>query len=295
MNIRILSSKTYPENSRINYGDCILIDDNTNHTLIIYDCGHEEHAKQVIKYMDTHNYSKATFILSHNDSDHFNGLQTLLDADKIDKIITTLLLKYVDQILDEIDDNRKTRNSLKNQILDKYDNIAKLSGYPIKDYYEINPQITSNVKLVGPSFEYMISAVAKHLDTTEGDTVDQESPYNATSLLVEVAVNGKKLLLTGDCAFSPIENLVTDYDYIQLPHHGKVKQAEKIFEKNIFKYYVEYYISDNTGNSNGGSDKLDTTGHIVYNTKILGNLSIIDKNYTQNHSLIPPIIGSYGE
>lgn len=245
--------------------------------------------------MNAHNYSKATFILSHNDSDHFNGLQTLLDADKIDKIITTLLLKYVNQILNEINDNRKTRNSLKNQILDKYDNIAKLSGYPIKDYYEINPQITSNVKLIGPSFEYMISAVAKHLDTTEGDTVDQESPYNATSLLVEVDVNGKKLLLTGDCAFAPIEDLVNDYDYIQLPHHGKVKQAEKIFEKNIFKCYVEYYISDNTGNSNGGSDKLDTTGHIVYNTKNSGNLIIKDKTYNRNHSFIPSIIGSYGE
>lgn len=42
MKIKFLSSKGYPENSRINYGDCILIDDNTNHTLIIYDCGHEE-------------------------------------------------------------------------------------------------------------------------------------------------------------------------------------------------------------------------------------------------------------
>ena len=140
MQILVLSSKGhYAECEEKNYGDCFIID--TGDELIIYDCGSEEHALRVIEYMDDHGYDQAKLILSHNDSDHFDGIPKLLEQKKLSGIYTTLLLKYKKDILKIIDDGRRTENGIIEEILDKYDNIAQLSGEPIYDVYEEKPAL----------------------------------------------------------------------------------------------------------------------------------------------------------
>lgn len=270
--ILILSSKNYENSETINYGDCILI--NTGNELIIYDCGHEAHADVVMSYMKKHGYEKAKLVLSHNDKDHFEGIQKLLSENKLSVIKTTLLLKYVDDILDRIDDKRRKREPLKQQILDLYSNIASLSGEPIEDIYEHPESLCSEVSIVGPDLDYMMDAVAKHLDSRESDNIDGETIVNATSIQVKVNIGTYGLLLCGDCSYASIEDKIRNYDAVQLPHHGKAKQAEQIFEKKADQINSFYLISDNTGNTNGGSDKLDTTGYRVYNTKYDGTVTI---------------------
>ena len=71
---------------------------------------------------------------------------------------------------------------------------------------------------------------------------------------------------------------------IQLSHHGKKEIAEKIFEELEDKPDETYIISDNTGNSNGGSDKLDTKGYKVMNTKDDGMLSLDNNSRSLNSS-----------
>ena len=112
MEIKILSSKGLDET--VNYGDCIIV--NVNNKLVIYDCGSEEFADEVIQYMKDNNIDKADIVLSHNDSDHFKGITKLVDEGKVNSITTLLLLKYVDDIYDKINDKRKTRDSIKKQI-----------------------------------------------------------------------------------------------------------------------------------------------------------------------------------
>ena len=278
--ILILSSKNYENASTTNYGDCILI--NTGSELVIYDCGHETHADAVINYMSKNGFDKAKLILSHNDSDHFDGILKLLKEDKISVIRTTLLLKYKDTILEKIDDKRKTRDSVSQQILDLYDNIAQLSGAPLEDIYEHPEDLCDEVSIIGPDFDYMIETVAKRLDGREGDTMDGETAVNATSIQTKVQIGTLSLLLCGDCSFPAIENIVRDYDAVQLPHHGKCKQAEKIFEKKSNQTHSVYIVSDNTGNTNGGSDNLITTGHRVYNTKTTGNITINSSTFSSS-------------
>lgn len=190
--ILILSSKNYDNSETTNYGDCILI--NTGSELIIYDCGHEKHADAVIDYMSQNGFDKAKLILSHNDSDHFDGILKLLEEDKISVIRTTLLLKYKDKILKKIDDGRKSRDSVAEQILNLYDNIAQLSGAPLEDIYEHPEDLCSEVSIVGPDFDYMIETVAKRLDGREGDTVDGETAVNATSIQAKVKIGVHSLL-----------------------------------------------------------------------------------------------------
>lgn len=264
MKVTVLSSKNY-EDKGLNYGDCFIIDNGKE--VIVYDCGHEEHAKRVISYMEQRDIDKVKVILSHNDSDHFDGILYLIDKKKVEKVYTVLLLKYKDKLLEIIDDGRKTRASITNQIIEKYSNINELGNMGILEEAKVSTEVADGIVIVGPNKEYMLDAFAKALDSTEGDTKDCETIVNATSIQLSVEMNGRKLLLCGDCSFTAIEDKVSEYKYIQLPHHGKVKQAEAIFEVKEEDNETTYIVSDNTGNTNGGSDKLPSKGYDIKNTK----------------------------
>ena len=272
MILKILSSSGYDDTTR-NYGDClILVDDKT---AVVYDCGSEEHAKRVVKCLDAHGIDKATVILSHNDSDHFNGIPYLIKEKRVDKLFTVLLLKYKDVLLDQIDDGRRNLHSIGEAIKELYDNIASLSGQvKLRDVYENTSELPKQLSFVGPTFDYMIQAAAKGLDNREGDSIDGETITNAASVQIQIKFGEKKVLLTGDCAASAIPDTekLNTYSYIQLPHHGKATHAEDIFERGYPNNDIVYVVSDNTGNTNGGSKDLNEKGHQVKNTKKVGDI-----------------------
>ena len=282
MKIYVLSSQECEDESK-NNGDCFVIDNNKE--LVIYDCGCEDYANWVISYMKEHNYSKVKVVLSHNDDDHFKGIPILVEKDKTSEITTVLLLKYVDKLLDIIDDGRKNRESLKRQILDTYDNIAQLSGNNLKDAFE-HIEISDGIKISGPGKAYILDAAAKGLDSTEGDTIDRSTITNATSIHLEITLDNKKILLTGDSSFESVmtENL-EDFKVIQLPHHGNADIGERIFNETKKDLDKQYIISDNTGNSNGGSDKLNTKGYRVMNTKEKGLLTLDESIISQSRTV----------
>lgn len=281
MKVKVLSSQQC-EDENANNGDCFILDDGRE--LVLYDCGCEDYANYVINYMKEKGYEKVKIVLSHNDDDHFKGIPILIENGKVSEITTVLLLKYVDELLEKIDDKRKNRESIKRQITDMYDNIKQLSGNNLQDAF-VHTRITDEIEISGPGKDYILDAAAKGLDTTEGDTIDGETITNATSIHAKVKLGNKYILLTGDSSFESImkENL-DDFEIIQLAHHGKKKIAEKIFEELEDKPDEIYVISDNTGTSNGGSDKLDTKGYKVMNTKDNGMLSLDENSRNLNSS-----------
>lgn len=263
MKVTFLSSTGYPDRNS-NYGDCILIDTGT--VLVVYDCGSEEHAQHVQSYMHDHQYDKLVFVLSHNDSDHFKGLKYLIDNDLVSEVYTHLLFKYAEEILDLLGDKRRNKNSVIDSIKNAFDNIASLSNrVELKDIFK-DKQVANGITISGPDKEYALKAVAKEIDKREGDSIDNETICNAISsqLSITVAPN-RNLLLTGDSSFESIKCNIANHSAIQLPHHGKPEQAEQIFKETGVS--TIFFVSDNTGNSNGGSDDLQTRGHAVFNTK----------------------------
>ena len=265
--VKIFSSKSYDDTTK-NHGDCIVFIDGK--TAIIYDCGSEDHAKRAIKLLDDNNIQKAIVVLSHNDDDHFKGIQHLIDEGRVEKLFTILLLKYKKELLDEIDDDRRNPKSIGEAITKLYDNIASLSKkVALRDVYDDVAEFPTQMKRIGPEFDYMIKAAAKGLDSREGDTIDSETITNAASVQIQLSFDSKKILLTGDCAPAAIPETVklSGYDFIQLPHHGKPSLAEEIFKRADKNNDITYIVSDNTGSSNGGSDNLNTKGHKVKNTK----------------------------
>lgn len=265
MTVIFMSDKGYADKTA-NNGDCILVD--TGSSLVIYDCGCQEHAERVLDYMEKARYTQAEFILSHNDADHFDGLPYLIEAGVISRVYTLLLLKYKKELLKLIGDGRVTEDSLTRKIQEKYDNIYSLSGkVDLVDALTL-PTVCMGVKIVGPEKNAALSAVAQFLDNREGDTIDGETIYNAICFQARINMdNGKYLLLCGDSSYAMVEPNLKNATYIQLPHHGKYEIAEKIFAQKDkeFGLDIKYYVSDNTGTTNGGSDTLKKKnyGHSV--------------------------------
>lgn len=264
MKVQFLSAKGYSDPSK-NNGDCILVDNGSE--LVVYDCGCEEHARRVLNYMRQHGYRQAKVVLSHNDSDHFDGIPYLIERGAVSAVYTLLLLKYKDELLDRIGDRRMTRDSIARRIEEVYANIYSLGGsVTLMDMFA-DTYVASGATILGPGKDYALDAVAKRIDGRESDNIDKETIVNAVSTQLSVVSDRRKLLLTGDSSFAAIEDTVKTHNAIQLPHHGKLSQAEDIFA--VKDNSTIYYVSDNTGTSNGGSDDLRRThprGHVIYNT-----------------------------
>lgn len=194
----VLSSKNYDYQST-NYGDCILIIHNKQ--MVVYDCGHEEHAKRVEAIMKKEGITKAIGVLSHNDSDHFLGFIKLIEDEAVDYIYTICALKYVDEIKEACNDNRITRESVKRHLIEKFDNIAQLSGH-IKNIYLddshdlIAEDIIPGVKFIAPEFAFAIDVIAKAIKTTVSDSYGDETTMNAASVCLLASSNHKTLGLT---------------------------------------------------------------------------------------------------
>lgn len=265
MKTTFLSSKFYSEAESINYGDCILID--TGYELIIYDCGSQAHARRVLEYMSANGYSHVKIILSHNDKDHFAGIQTLIDSGKVTDIYTLLLYQHLDELLLLLDDDRITKTSLIRRISDAFDNISSLSK-KAKLHDTIEKSVVGNgVSIVGPGKEYVLNAVAKLLDNGESDIIDNDTIANAVSCHVKVSFGSASLLLCGDSNYEAVKDIIKSYTAIQLPHHGKYEHASKIID-DVDSLRTSFYVSDNTGDSNGGSDELmkHRKGYRIFNT-----------------------------
>ena len=285
MELFMLSSRDYGDHSK-NYGDCTVIIEDRE--VIIFDCGSEEHAYRVIKLLDKYNIDKAFVVLSHNDDDHFRGIETLIEHDRVDVVYTVLLLKYKDEILKRITDNRVTEKSAGKRIIEMYDNIASLKGkVKLLDAYIDKCELPLGARMVGPDKEYMLDVVAKGLDPLQGDTEDNESIKNATSIQIAIDIGDNSVLLVGDCPPDAIPEDVdfSDYKFIQLPHHGKPESAKKMFERADRNNGIIWIVSDNTGGSNGGSDNRAFKGHYCINTRTDGDIVVAEEHSYSRKSI----------
>lgn len=117
MKLKALSH--YDNDMDTRFGDCILLYDEAS--LVVYDCGHSRHAQEVEDFLEKHSAIKVVdVVVSHNDSDHTGGVCELLnwlkDSGKYTvRVFAHQYLKYVDKILDTVDDGRRNRESLKNR------------------------------------------------------------------------------------------------------------------------------------------------------------------------------------
>ena len=269
-NMKLKALSHYNGDMNTRFGDCILLYDSTE--LVVYDCGHKQHAQEVENFLDANKLiTKVYIVVSHNDNDHTSGVYDLIEWLYEQKrhsvsLFTHQYLKHVDTILEKIADKRMNRESLKKSLLDEFDNIATIIETAQKCEFSALEALSGtkvgNCTIAGPSIDEFTDVAAKAIDSRENDNIGEghaeETVMNAASIQLECTLeNGKSILLCGDASPTYLHNL-DSYDIIQLPHHGQLADAQAIFEMLKDSYSKTYLISDNTGSgaTSGGSDKL---------------------------------------
>ncbi len=284
----IIALSNYDGDVDTRFGDCIMLID--RNSIVIYDCGHEKHAEYIEKYIEAHKeIDDISIVISHNDSDHTKGICALLDWCKENglndvKIYAHLYLKYVDDILPKIKNKKqKQRETLKEDILEQFNHICEIVLKAERHHFDVinaekGTQIGKCV-IVGPEKNEITDTVARAVDERQEDTIGdglaEETVMNAASVQLKFLFdNNAAGLLCGDASPDFLRNL-SQYDLIQLPHHGQKDDAAEIFRKlGGYAHGKTYLISDNTGSAenSGGSEKLvkymnDEKYKSAYNTK----------------------------
>lgn len=263
MKLKALSHYDGDKDTR--YGDCILLYDNVS--LIVYDCGHTRHAQEVEKFLeDNAQISQVHIVISHNDSDHTNGviglLEYLYNEQYAVTVYSSLYLKSARKVLDVLDDERRTLPATKEHILEKFDNIKEIVekaqeyGFTVKDA-AVNTKVAIGI-IAGPTEDEFVEVVAQAIEDDSVTKIEGETVMNAASVQLKCELDGAQtILLCGDASPSYLHNL-DSYEIIQLPHHGKLDDAQRIFEELKDSYSKTYLVSDNTGSgaTSGGSDEL---------------------------------------
>lgn len=268
MKLKALSH--YNDDTDTRFGDCILLYEAT--TLIIYDCGHTLHSETVQSFLlGKPLITQVYIVVSHNDSDHTNGVVGLLEwlsthSKYTVKVYTHKYLKHVDTILDKIDDGRRSRERLKEALLAEFNNIKTIIETAQKCGFSTIEALSGTdvgeCTIVGPTVDEFTDVAAQAIDSRVdnniGEGYAEETVMNAASVQLKCKLdNAATVLLCGDASPDYLHN-INSYDIIQLPHHGQLEDAIAIFQKLKDAYIKDYLVSDNTGSgtTSGGSDDL---------------------------------------
>lgn len=264
MKLKALSH--YNGDTDTRFGDCIMISNSTQ--LIVYDCGHDNHAETVGNFLRNNTTVKEVHIVvSHNDSDHTDGIIPLMDYLASEgyetTLYTSLYLKHASEVERLLDDGRRNKKSICDHILEIFSNIAEIVekaqeyGFSVKD--AIKGVTLATAEIVGPLEDEFVEVVAKAIEEDGTGTINGETVMNAASVQLKFTLdNQNKVLLCGDAAPQYLKNL-NSYDVIQFPHHGQYKDGVEILDcLGDESYSKEYLISDNTGSgkTSGGSGEL---------------------------------------
>ena len=264
MKLKALSH--YNGDTDTRFGDCIMISNSTQ--LIVYDCGHDNHAEAVGDFLRNNISIKEVYIVvSHNDSDHTDGIIPLMDYLASEgyetTLYTSLYLKHASEVERLLDDGRRNKKSICDHILEIFSNIAEIVeraqeyGFSVKN--AIKGVTLATAEIVGPLENEFVEVVAKAIEEDGTGTINGETVMNAASVQLKFTLdNQNRVLICGDASPQYLKNL-NSYDVIQFPHHGQYNDGVKILDYlGDESYSKEFLISDNTGSgkTSGGSSEL---------------------------------------
>ena len=264
--MRLKALSHYNGDTDTRFGDCIMISNSTQ--LIVYDCGHEKHAEAVGNFLRNNTSVKEVHIVvSHNDSDHTDGIIPLMDHLASEgyetTVYTSLYLKHASEVEKLLDDGRRNKKSICDHILEIFNHIAEIVekaqeyGFSVKD--AIKGVTLATAEIVGPLEDEFVEVVAMAIEEDGNGTINGETVMNAASVQLKFRLDNQNIvLLCGDAAPQYLKNL-DSYDIIQFPHHGQYQDGVEILDcLGDASYSKKYLISDNTGSgkTSGGSAEL---------------------------------------
>ena len=240
-------------------------------SVIVIDGGFKKSGEEIVSLIKKH-YGTDTVdlvILTHPDSDHASGLHVVLEELTVKKLWMHRPWEHHNGKAVQFDDGRVTDNSIAERLKAALETAYELhqlavnKGIPIEEPFTGTSDSSGCIKVIGPTKDYYnelllgfsampelkkesmdksFFAEAKDmvlswipdswnidLITDDGETT---SPQNNSSAIVEITVDGKRLLFTGDAGRESLQ-LAADYighaddledlAFIQIPHHGSFR------------------------------------------------------------------------
>ena len=206
--MRLKALSYYDGDKETRYGDCILL--YSTDSLIVYDCGHARHVQEVENFLTVNSLiSQVYIVVSHNDSDHTDGIIELLEYLYNEQytvtVYSSLYLKSTKKVLDILDDERRTLPATKERILKKFDKIrdivekAQKYGFAVKDA-TVNAKVAMGT-IVGPTEDEFVEVVAQAIEDDRVTIIEGETVMNAASIQLKCDLeDGKVVLLCGDAS-----------------------------------------------------------------------------------------------
>ncbi len=182
----------------VGHGGCVLLQLPGGKNLL-YDCGSfgsPKHAQTTASALLWENriHHLDAVIISHADSDHFNGLPALAEKFAIDRVLVTPRLK-----------NKATQVPMVSQLLES---LAS-QGIHIQQVSQgtpLNFLSPGNLKILSPPHEGLPGS------------------DNANSIVLAIEFDGFRMLLPGDLEATGLDQLLASkdchYDIVMAPHHG---------------------------------------------------------------------------
>ena len=226
---------------------------------VVYDGGSKVLANKLIKHLEefyfkNEYYPKIDYLIcSHPDQDHASGLIEVIEKFEIDKIMMNIPWNYIDDIWDNVNDGRISKESLEKRLKDDYpyvveiEKLAKEKGIEIIEGFE-DKQINENLKILSPSKEFFIELLKKSKKTeyldesnyksniyTESakstisnwikelwskDSLKEDvetSEENEMSIVLLGDMEENKFLLTGDVGLKGLEKAIEKGNIIGIP------------------------------------------------------------------------------
>ncbi len=219
-------------------------------------------------------------ICTHPDGDHINGAVELLNDKSIiiDKVLVHNPWDYSYTVNRKSSDNRTTANSietrLENSLSSLDDFISKLDERKIeyKSPFAGREEFSGSIKILGPTKPFYTKKITEfpgmpdhgkwsesyspeivNYDEDMKHFVDEPetSARNASSAIVLFEYKGFKVLFTGDAGVESLELAIkfaeennidlTNLDYMQIPHHGSLKNMSKALADKIETN--QYFVS----------------------------------------------------
>ncbi len=225
--------------------------ENEKYKVVVYDGGLQAHGEEMDSHLQNYYFSDGSntidaVIVSHSDQDHTSGLINILENYAVKALYMNRPWIYVDELFDKVNDRRKTKNSLAEELKSKYAFVARLEevannqGIPIYEVFqgeiiegrltvlspsrelyldllvesEKTPFTENNVSGYVESFAQKVSDYIKsklekwNIETLREDVVT--SPENEMSAVIFGEMDKEGFLLVGDAGIRGL-NAAMDY------------------------------------------------------------------------------------
>jgi len=241
-------------------------------TVVVIDGGFSDDGRKIVEFIQTrYGTDRVDLVIStHPDDDHANGLIAVLQELEVGQLWMHLPWNHTDDIARMFRDGRVTDNSVREHLRRSLDTARSLERIateleipirepfhglsldehlrvlgPSEEYYESllpdfrgTPEPVEGAGLLGRAGAFLAETVRKVAESWNVETLTDEgetSAENNTSAILELAVDGDRVLMTADAGIPALTRIVgrledggwvrEDLRLVQVPHHGSQRNV----------------------------------------------------------------------